>query len=357
MKPTVCLAMMVKNESAVVRRALESAKPWIDSWIVCDTGSTDGTQAIVLDVLGSLPGDLIEVPWVNFGANRTQLVRLARAKTDYVLIMDADMVLNVRAPFKEKLTADAYELRYEGSLDYTQTMLVSSRHEWNYVGVTHEYITSPTALRFEQIHDISLTHLADGAMRTDKFERDICLLTKAVIEDPTNPRSLFYLAQSYKDFGHYGPAEYWYGRRVLLEGFDEERWYAMYQKGRMAMRLGEDWEATVLPLFLKAYQYRPTRIEPIYEIVQHYRAIDEPRMAFFYASVWGHDFPYPKEDRLFIDATIYQHLMPYEFAFAAIQTGRIGLADRTLAAIERNSRDTGWMQPWIAVLKTKIQVA
>jgi len=356
MSSTICLAMMVKNENAVIRRALESAKPWIDSWIVCDTGSTDGTQEIVRDILGDLPGDLHEIPWINFGANRALAVRLARPKADYTLILDADMVLNVHAPFKEKLTADAYDLRYEGALDYTQTMLVSSKHEWVYTGVTHEYISSPTASIYELIPEISLTHFCDGGMRTDKFERDVCLLTKSVLADPENPRDLFYLAQSYKDLNRYSEAFYWYARRAKLEGFDEERWYAMYQQARMAMLLKEDWDQKVLPLFLKAYAYRPARIEPIYEVVCHYRELGNYQMAFLFASIWGHDFPYPK-DRLFINATIYNHLMPYEFAFAACQVGKIALADRIVVKMDINSRDVPWMQPWIKILKDLIQKA
>ena len=352
---TICLAMMVKNESAVIRRALESVKPWIDAWVICDTGSTDGTQKIAEETLKGIPGLVVDVPWVDFGTNREQVLNLARGSADYVLIMDADMVLNVKDPqFKEKLTADAYELRYEGALDYVQTMLVSSQHAWAYTGVTHEYLWSPSStVEASLFPGISLTHLCDGGMRADKFERDVCLLIQAVLKAPENSRNIFYLAQSYKDLSLYSEAFYWYGRRAMLEGFDEERWYAMYQQARMAMLMEADWDQKVLPLFLKAYRSRPTRIEPIYDIVCHYRGLNDPRTAFLFASHWE-QFPYPKEDRLFIDATIYKYLMPYEFAFAAAEIGRTGLADLTLVQLEREARDVPWMQPWIQILKDKI---
>jgi len=46
-KPTVCLNMIVKNESEVITRCLKSVLPLIDYWVISDTGSTDGTQKII----------------------------------------------------------------------------------------------------------------------------------------------------------------------------------------------------------------------------------------------------------------------------------------------------------------------
>ena len=42
----ICLNMIVKNESAILRRLLESVLPLIDSYCICDTGSTDDTIEI-----------------------------------------------------------------------------------------------------------------------------------------------------------------------------------------------------------------------------------------------------------------------------------------------------------------------
>jgi hypothetical protein len=36
--PTVGLVMIVKNEAAVIERALLSAKPFISTWLIVDTG-------------------------------------------------------------------------------------------------------------------------------------------------------------------------------------------------------------------------------------------------------------------------------------------------------------------------------
>ena len=41
---TLCLCMIVKNESRVIERCLSAVRPLIDYWVISDTGSTDGTQ-------------------------------------------------------------------------------------------------------------------------------------------------------------------------------------------------------------------------------------------------------------------------------------------------------------------------
>ena len=42
--PRICLNMIVKNEAPVIERCLASVRPWIDHWVVVDTGSTVGTE-------------------------------------------------------------------------------------------------------------------------------------------------------------------------------------------------------------------------------------------------------------------------------------------------------------------------
>ena len=51
-----------------VGRATDSLEPYIDSWVICDTGSTDGREHKISSSLGDIPGHLIERPWVNFRA-------------------------------------------------------------------------------------------------------------------------------------------------------------------------------------------------------------------------------------------------------------------------------------------------
>nr|WP_308061869.1 glycosyltransferase [Streptomyces sp. LBUM 1477] len=80
MKPqTICLCMIVKNEARVIERCLASVRPLIDTWVISDTGSTDGTQDLIREALDGIPGELRQDPWVDFGRNRTRNIQHARA--------------------------------------------------------------------------------------------------------------------------------------------------------------------------------------------------------------------------------------------------------------------------------------
>lgn len=335
--------MIVRNESRVIARALTSAVPWIDTWLICDTGSTDGTQEIIREQLASVPGELHEVPWLNFGHNRTQAVELARSKADYLLILDADLVLSVRAPFRHKLTGAAYDLRYEGALDYVNTRLISTRHPWHYVGATHEYITSPEVdvSSYIELPELRLIDYSDGGMRADKFERDIRLLSESIRDNPDNPRDVFYLAQSYKDLGSYPNALRWYRRRAQMAGFEEERWSALYQTAQMMEKLGGGWEA-ILAAYLEAYAARPTRLESLYQIARHYREAQQFEIGFTFAATWGAGFPYPT-DKLFIDKPVYTWGMAYEYAYCALNTGRYLEAIRAFEYLETETTAPDWL--------------
>ena len=39
--------MIVRNESKIITRLLESVLPIIDTYVICDTGSTDNTPEII----------------------------------------------------------------------------------------------------------------------------------------------------------------------------------------------------------------------------------------------------------------------------------------------------------------------
>ena len=52
------LVMIVKNSGEVLRKCLQSVKPYISKWTILDTGSIDNTPNIIKDEMAGLPGNL-----------------------------------------------------------------------------------------------------------------------------------------------------------------------------------------------------------------------------------------------------------------------------------------------------------
>ena len=96
--PTLCLNMIVKNESKIIQRLLESVLSIIDCYCICDTGSTDNTEELIRDFFNkhSIPGKIVKEPFKNFEYSRNVALQACIGMSDYILLMDADMVLQVK---------------------------------------------------------------------------------------------------------------------------------------------------------------------------------------------------------------------------------------------------------------------
>ncbi len=86
---SLTLCMLVKNEADLIGKALESVRHLVSEIVVVDTGSTDGTQKIATD-LGAVVHD---VKWED-DFSKMRNVSLSFAKTKWILVMDADEMLD-----------------------------------------------------------------------------------------------------------------------------------------------------------------------------------------------------------------------------------------------------------------------
>lgn len=136
---TICLAMICKNESAYIRAALQSVKPYITHWSVFDTGSTDGTQDIIREEMAGLPGTLTEGAWEGWDKSRTRSIDLAKKSgCDWILLLDADETISGEIPTTLDPDAEYWVTIQFGGITYTRPNLLSSRFKYEYRGVTHE---------------------------------------------------------------------------------------------------------------------------------------------------------------------------------------------------------------------------
>ena len=312
---SVGLCMIVRDEAPIIERCLRSVLPLIDSWVVVDTGSADGTQKMIRAALAEVPGLLHERPWRDFGANRSELMQLASGTADYLLLLDADMTVRSTAPLPE-LTADAYLLRHDGSYWYWIPHLVRGDLPWRFIGVTHEYLDLDRPHSQERLDSLVVVDHADGRSRGIKLDRDRDMLEARIAEDPADVRAVFYLAQTYRDRDEAERAIALYRRRVALGGWDEEVFYAAYQAGVLLART--NWTEAVGAL-LEAWERRPSRIEPLWELARGYRERGAYNLALLYSS-FALNVPQP-DDLLFVHRDAYEWGALLEWSIAAAHLG------------------------------------
>jgi glycosyltransferase involved in cell wall biosynthesis len=329
----LCLNMIVKNEAKVIARCLESVKPIVDSWVIVDTGSTDGTQDIVRSVMKDLPGELHERPWKDFAHNRNEAIALARGRGDYLFVIDADDLVVLEPGFTmPTLSADGYYVSVEyGDTAYSRLHVFRADLDYRYVGVLHEVLVSDAQRSSGRIDGL-VYRCAGGGARSDdpdKFRKDAAVLERAIREDPSNARNVFYLAQSWRDCGELAKALEAYERRVAMGGWEEEVFCSLHEIGRLTVRL-EKGDAAVTAAFLRAYERRPSRAEPLCSLASYLRERERRAAAYPFARVAA-ETPKP-DDILFLDASVYAWRALDEWAVAAYWT------DRHEEAIRANER-------------------
>ncbi len=316
---SICLCMIVKDEGSIIERCLASVKGLIDAWVICDTGSSDDTVARVHAALEGIPGELHRRPWVDFGTNRTEVLALARGKADYLLALDADMTASYEEGAKRGLSANSYLIGYTGGLDFRQRLLLGGDRSYRYVGAVHEYVEVPEDEKTGILDTIMVTHHADGTARPAKLQRDLDLLQRSFAVDPGNARTVFYLAQTYRDLGKPDEALELYEMRAGMGGWEEEVFYSLYQAAVLAGQYTGDW-GVAFQAFIRAWEFRPSRLEPIYHVVNRLRRRREYNTALLFARP-AMSQRYPSEDTLFVHRWIYTYGLALELALCASSLG------------------------------------
>ncbi len=322
--PLICLNMIVRNEAHIVHEVLDAVSPYVSSWVIVDTGSDDGTQETIrahMRALG-IPGELHEREWRNFGHNRTEALELARGHGDYIWVMDADDMVVGTLDFRG-LTADCYALRYGSDFSYWRKQVFRSGLPWRYEGVVHEYAVCDapaTDARLEGDYYIDSRRLGGRNLDPKKYERDRDLLLAEVARNPDDARSVFYLAQSYYDAGDPENALEWYRRRAEMGGWDEEVYYSLFRCGECQVLLGASWPE-VQDAFLRAWEHRPVRAEPLHGLARQYRIEGRYQLGYLFAERAA-SIALPADDALFVGADVYAWRARDEQAICAFWIGK-----------------------------------
>ncbi len=302
----LCLNMIVRDEAAVIERCLAAALPFIDAWVICDTGSRDATPALIEGFFqrAGLPGELHRFGFESFEQARNAALERARGAAlafDYLLLLDADMELVVEdAGFRRHLTLPAYLLEQRSGLHYHNVRLLRRDAAAQYHGLTHEALAVDGEV--PPLSGLWIRDHNDGGTRSEKLQRDLPLLEAQLAARPGDLRTLYYLAQTHRESGNLAEAARLYAQRAAGGGWAEEAWHARLQEARCYLALGE--EAAFLAAALAAYDARPARAESLWELARFHRTRGRNEAAALFALA-GMALPPPAEDRLFVEPEVY----------------------------------------------------
>jgi len=326
--------MIVRDEEDTIERCMESVHKFIDSYVIVDTGSKDRTIDKIKEVgerLG-IPGEVHERPWVNFAHNRTEALELAKDKCDYRFMMDADDYLVIDGddnPFDvvDDLPSYAIKLKY-GDIEYHRHFLLSSRQDWKFIGVLHEY---PTYDDNTGQHGLlngchiraNISPLKRAKSVKAKYANDAKILEKALKDEPDNPRYWFYLAQSYRDSSQSEKAIKAYKKRATMGGWQEEVYISLLTVA-MIMEAKSMSITSVMEAYRVAWESRPHRLEAVTNLMRICRLNNRHVLAFTYGNMAAQNFR--DTDVLFVSTPIKKWIFLDEYCMAAYYVGQANLA-------------------------------
>ena len=328
---TICLNMIVKNESHIIESTLENLCNYVefDYWVVSDTGSTDDTIEVIKEFFRKrgIPGEIEQTTWRDFGFNRTLALNMAFNKTDYLMIFDADDKIHGDFKMPTVLTKDAYQLKLGTGFVYLRTLIVNNRKRWRFVGVLHEYITcidhEESSETIEGAYYVESGRSGSRNKDPNKYINDATVLERGYNEEmaPGGDRGLaeryaFYCAQSYMDAGpaYMEKSIDWYKRVLNQNNWLQEKYYSALCIGNMYSRMGDTLNA--IKYWIKTSEYDEERIEGVASAMELMRLENMHVMVNALYHKYKNYVRYPK-DKLFLSQDKYHDVMEYNNSISA----------------------------------------
>lgn len=322
---TLSLVMIVKDESHVIQKTLQNILDHVDldSWYISDTGSTDGTQDLIINFFKekNIPGQLFHDKWINFGVNRTISIANAFGKSDYILLFDADdyFVGNFKQSIPKKLNKDAYTLTLSTcpGFYYKRPLLVSNKHKkFIYEGVLHEFLTCKDSFTVEHIK--GNYHIHGGTIGNDsaKYARDAIVFENALKNISKDDEHLinrytYYLGQSYRDSEQDDKAIETFLKRTTLGGWNQEIYISFYETAKLFLKKNDIEKA--LYYALCAHDILPIRLEAIRLAVGILRSQKKYTMGYLLLKTINPSFlDAETHDYLFCHKYVYDWEISYE---------------------------------------------
>ncbi len=351
--------MIVKDEAPVITRALDSMKHIMDSCIICDTGSSDGTENIIegWGILNDRECMVLKHDWKNFGYNKSWLWERAHelSSADYFVWLDADEVWltnpsnNLSYPVNEdkiKLINFLESKQYAnifmiqtlfGNLKYMRWNICRNNQLYKWEQPVHEYLVGTKDNITCNIDFLYLLARKEGnsSRNPDRYKHDAQMFLDFLTTNPNEPRATFYLAQTYESFDG-ELANTWYKKRVELEGYYQERYIACLRLGRRLKNSSER-----IMYLMKGIELIPERLECYYEAMMIYHDMGKHRLGSGYAMMAPKNRVARVED-MFTENEIYDYKFDLFMGIVCYYANYFDIGyEATKRALDNNKCDNG----------------
>lgn len=151
----------------------------------------------------------------------------------------------------------------------------------------------------------SVVKPADVPRNVDPHQRFIQQLMAEAERNPADVQPVYSLAEVYFHAGDYANARRWFARRLEMDSSEctEEVYWAMLRVAHSMEMLAEPWP-DVQDAYLRAWEYRPTRAEPLYALARRYANEKRHQLGYLYA-VRAAEIPPPEDDLIVPHPDIY----------------------------------------------------
>lgn len=268
--------MIVKNESQLLKRCLESICSVADEIIVVDTGSTDST----VEEARKFTSRIFQVEWRNdFAWARN--ISIENATCEWILWLDADdIVPRETLPILDRLkkgTPDkvfGFIVRNQRpnntGTEFVQARMFPNRADIYFERKIHEQMM-PSALKLgmkmEKCEAVVEHHgYADPSTLKEKASRNVKLLLEEFKDHSPDSVSTVEIADSYCLMGDFESAKNWYKKTLEIEGCEESTptiaGHAYYGLGNIYNQ--EGFHKDALSSFENALRFTPWRVDCLY---------------------------------------------------------------------------------------------
>lgn len=314
------LVVMVKNENATITRLLDSAKGQVQSFIICDTGSDDGTLFTINSYGEALSKEDPSIQFAvfkhkwhdDFSYNRNLCMNMAKKRfpnIEYILTIDADEVLQINdANWRSHIPYDHNSIIYEGDSYHPLPRLVSTKYPFKYICTVHEIINYMDNTTSGLFKGVSIVNYADGhsSEGDNRHVRNVLLLKKGLergFDDVCYSRYTFYMGEAMYELGLWSNATFWHKIRIGLGGYQEEVYNSIYKLGMSYTKQG-GLPTNTSGVFLQAWEYRPWRGEALYALADLHKNSKNYHACKLFAERVA-EMPYPASDSLFVYKPLY----------------------------------------------------